>query len=83
MIQLRDKENGNVLGTITAAQLQFLIDQFEEESREDRDYYLNRDTLDLLEKAGADAHLMALLRNAIGDREEMEIQWSRSWSTAR
>ena len=78
MIHLHDKENGKALGTITDAQLQFLIAQLEEESRADQDYYINRDTLNLLEQAGAEAGLLALLRAAMGDREDMEIRWSRS-----
>jgi len=78
MIQLSDKETGKALGEITDAQLQFLIAQLEEESRSDQDYYINRDTLDLVQRSGADTGLLALLRAALGDREEMEIRWSRS-----
>ncbi|MGH8770331.1 MAG: hypothetical protein ACREV2_04005 [Burkholderiales bacterium] len=78
MVQLYDKDTGAAVGTITEAQLQFLIDQLEEESREDTDYYLNRATLDILEEAGADRALMLVLHQALGDREEMEIRWSRS-----
>ena len=77
MIQLQDKESGKALGTITEAQLQFLVGHMEEESRGDQDYYINRDTLDLLEKAGADDELLTLLRAAMGDRQEMEVSWSK------
>ena len=77
MIQLRDKETGEALGEITEEQLQFLIDQLEEESETDTDYYLNRATLDLLKEKGADAALLELLDEALGDREDMEIEWSR------
>ena len=76
MIQLYDKETGKALGAITDAQLKFLVAQLEEEGRKDRDYYINRDTLDGFERAGADAALMALLRGAMGERDEMEIRWS-------
>ena len=78
MIQLYDKETGASLGAITEEQLQFLADQLEEESPEDRDYYINEPTLDAFEEAGADAALVALLRKALGEREEMEIRWARS-----
>lgn len=78
MIQLRDKQTGADLGEITEDQLQFLIDQLEEESEEDTDYYLNRATLDLLKEKGLDAALGKLLEDALGDREEMDIEWSRS-----
>lgn len=78
MIKLHDKETGGFLGTITEAQLQFLIDQLEEESAEDSDYYINQATLDLFEQSGAAADLLALLRQALGTREDMEIAWSRA-----
>jgi processive 1,2-diacylglycerol beta-glucosyltransferase len=75
MIELRDKETGKSLGRITEDQLQFLIDQLEEESPEDTDYYINAATLDAFESAGADDALMSLLRRALGSREEMEVEW--------
>ncbi|MGH9870590.1 MAG: galactosyldiacylglycerol synthase [Candidatus Polarisedimenticolia bacterium] len=77
MIQLVDRESGAPIGTITEQQLQFLVDHLEEESEEDADYYINRDTLDVLEEEGADEALMALLRRALGSRQEMEIQYTR------
>ena len=77
MIQLHDKETGKALGSITEAQLQFLKDRLEEESARDQDYYLNADTIDMFERDGADATLVALLRGAMGDRQEMEIRWSK------
>lgn len=78
MIQLHDKETGVFVGTITEAQLQFLIDQLEEESTDDTDYYIDQATLDLFTEAGADAALLALLRQALGRRDGMEIVWSRT-----
>jgi processive 1,2-diacylglycerol beta-glucosyltransferase len=77
MIQLHDKDSGARIGTITEAQLQFLIDQLEEETRDDQDYYINDTTLDLFEQQGADKALVALLRKALAGRNEMEIRWSR------
>ena len=77
MIQLHEKETGVFLGTITNAQLQFLIDQLEEESTDDTDYYIDLATLDLFEEVGAEADLLALLRQALGTREGIEIVWSR------
>jgi hypothetical protein len=78
MIQLHDRETGVFLGTITAAQLQFLIDQLEEESIDDTDYYIDQATLELFEEVGAEADLLALLRQALGTRESIEIVWSRA-----
>jgi hypothetical protein len=78
MIQLHEKETGVLVGTITEAQLQFLIDQLEEESADDTDYYIDQATLDLFEEVGAEADLLALLRQALGTREGIEIVWSRA-----
>jgi processive 1,2-diacylglycerol beta-glucosyltransferase len=77
MIELRDKETKQSLGTITEEQLQFLNSQLEEESETDHDYYINLDTLDLFQEKQIDPQLLDLLRRALGDREEMEIEWSR------
>jgi processive 1,2-diacylglycerol beta-glucosyltransferase len=77
MIELRDAESGAVLGSVTEAQLRFLADQLEEESLTDRDYYVDAATVEMLEDAGADAGLLALLRTALGNREGIEVRWSR------
>jgi len=77
MIELRDKKTGAFLGTISEAQLQFLIDQLEEEDIQDQDYYINVATLDMFEQAGGDPELLALLRQSLGTREDMDIVWSR------
>jgi len=77
MIELRDKETGRSLGSITEDQLQFLVDQLEEESSTDTDYYLNATTLDMFVDNGIDPQLLALLRGALGNREDMEIEWTR------
>lgn len=78
MIEVYDNEVGVLIGTITEEQLQFLIDELEETSTTDQDYYLDEGTLDMLEEAGADDELMELLRGALGDREETEIRWERA-----
>lgn len=77
MIKLYDAETNTLLGEITEEQFQFLADHLEEESLEDTDYYLNQVTLAMLEQAGGDRHLITLLRQALGNREEMDIRWSR------
>ena len=76
MIRVYDNEMGALVGTITEEQLQFLIDQLEETSISDQDYYLDENTLAVLEGAGAEASLMDLLRSALGDRSDCEIRWS-------
>jgi hypothetical protein len=77
MIRLRNKETGSELGSITEEDLQFLIDNLEEEWEEDQDYYLNRQTLEMLESRGASTSLVQLLGGAMGDRDDVEVEWSR------
>jgi len=77
MTQLYDAESGKLIGTIGVAELQLLIDQLEEESLEDQDYYIDRATLAWFEEKGADSALITLLREALGDRQGMEIRWEK------
>lgn len=77
MIKLFDAATNRELGTLTEPQLQFMKSQLEEESTDDQDYYINATTIDLFENAGADAALVELLRRGLGDREEMDVRWSR------
>jgi len=76
MITVKDKDNGKTLGTLTEDQLKFLQDQLEEEFEADADYYINTDTVDSFAETGADPELIDKLRQWLGTREEMEIQWS-------
>jgi len=75
MATLRIKET-NVEHPITDEQLQFLIDHLEEESYDDQDYYLNQATIDMLARQGADPALVTLLREAVGDREGIDVVWT-------
>jgi processive 1,2-diacylglycerol beta-glucosyltransferase len=77
MIQLYDAEEGSPIGAISDAQLQRLVDSLEEESATDQDYYLTSATIDLLEEDGADPELVRILREALGEREGMDIRWAR------
>jgi len=72
-IRLYDPSTGECIGEITEEQLNALIEAFEEESLEDRDYYVHRATLPLIK----DPQLVALLEKALGEREEMDIKWER------
>jgi hypothetical protein len=76
MVYLFDKESGELIGQITTEQLQFLIDQLEEESLEDRDYSITRMEIDYFESQGASPELISLLRKALGGKDEVIVQWS-------
>jgi hypothetical protein len=78
MIRLHDAERNTLIGTITEDQLQFLVDELEEDSAEDRDYYVSADTIDMLEEDGGDSQLVSLLRGALAGREGLDVRWSRA-----
>lgn len=75
MITLIDMQDNSKIGEITQTQLDYLISQMEEESATDRDYYVSVDTLDYFTREGVDPTLITLLRNALGDRNDMDIRW--------
>jgi hypothetical protein len=77
MIELRDKDTDALLGSITEAQLKFMIDQLEEEDSQDTDYYINQATVDMFEDRGADPQLIDILRKALMSRKDLEVRWSR------
>ncbi len=75
MPRLYIEETNELLGEISDAELQTMFDNLEEESREDVDYYITLDTVDLLESRGADAKLVAILRKAVGTKDGVDIRW--------
>jgi hypothetical protein len=77
MITLSLKDSGAFLGAIVEADLRLLIDQLEEETEEDTDYYVTPLTIDLLERGGASASLIRLLREAVGSSEGVDVAWKR------
>jgi hypothetical protein len=68
-------DTGDSIGEISDKQLAFLVEQLEEEHDEDQDYFVDRETLELLSDNGADPELVALLEKAIGDDDSMDIAW--------
>lgn len=63
-----------VVGTITENQLDFLIDNLEEDLEEDEEYLLNSGTLNFLKDQKADKNLIALLEKALsGTRDGIDI----------
>lgn len=75
MIELYNDKTGDRIGEISAKQLQFLIDYLEEESRQDKDYAITALTLDYFISLGVDQELLILLRQAMGEKEELIIRW--------
>jgi hypothetical protein len=77
MIDLYDSASNSLIGSITDAELKFLADALEEESREDQDYYISPDTIAVLADGEATDHLIGLLRSAVGTSEGVDIRWQR------
>jgi len=77
MINLREKGTDRPLGTISEAQLKFLVDQLEEEWVEDRDYAITTMLVDYFVAQGAEPGLVTVLKDALAGRDEVEIVWSR------
>lgn len=78
MIDLYDTATNVLVGSITEAELQHLVDTLEVESLEDKDYYIEKGTIDLLADDGrATDHLLKVLRDALGSAEGIELRWER------
>ena len=77
MIDFYDKATDRLIGSITDADLQVLVDALEEESRDDRDYYIDAATIDIVADGKASNHLVTLLRAALGPKDGVDIRWQR------
>jgi hypothetical protein len=77
MPALREKDSGRLIGRISDEDVQFLIDELEEESSDDRDYFIDEETVQMLEDDGGSELLISLLRSAVADQSEgLEVEWT-------
>jgi hypothetical protein len=65
-----DTYEREILGTIDEKQLDFLMENLEEEFDEDEEYFLMPDTIDYLKEQGADSNLLAMLENALAGTQD-------------
>ncbi len=77
MINLYHLLTDALIGTISDEDLRFLQADLEEESLEDTEYYINQATVDWLESEGASPAMVSMLRQALGDQEDMDIRWEQ------
>lgn len=77
MVRLYDKATVRYLGEVTEEELQFLIDNLEEESLTDVDYYINETVLESLKEKGMSESLVKVIQSAMGDKGEAEIRYER------
>ena len=68
-------DTGDEIGKATDAQVKFLVEQLEEENDDDTEYFIDRETLELLSDNGADPELLVILEKGLGDDDEMDIAW--------
>jgi hypothetical protein len=77
VIKLYNKDNKSFIGAITEEDLKLLESILVEESDSDTDYFINPDTVGLIEDSKASPELVTLLRSAIGQTDGIEISWKR------
>ena len=77
MVKIFNKDTGEFIGNITETQLQFLIDNLEEEAEDDVDYYINIPTIESFTEKGAEPELIEVLKKGLGNKEDMEIRYEK------
>ena len=82
MYDLFLKSDGRPLGQVSDEEMQFLIDNLEEESLTDDDYTITRLTVEYLRGNGMGAHLASLLDSALGTADEVEVVYKQRGENA-
>jgi hypothetical protein len=77
MIDLYNASTNELIGSITEADLQVLVDGLEEESLQDKDYFVDEATIEVIADGRATDHLVGLLRRAVGSGDGVDIRWQR------
>ena len=77
MPRLYNKQTNALLGNVSETDIDCLVDVLEEEDSKDVDYFIDLDTVDILEDNGASAELVKLLRAAIGAAEGVDVRWEK------
>jgi hypothetical protein len=77
MPRLYNKQTNALLGNVSDSDIDCLVDVLEEEDSTDVDYFIDLDTVDILEDNGASAEMVKLLRAAIGAAEGVDIRWEK------
>src|SRR4026209_1823616 len=77
MIDLYDNATNQLIGSITEADLQVLVDALEEESLDAHDYYIPAATIDVIADGRATEHLVKVLRTALGSKDGVDVRWQR------
>ncbi len=75
MIRLVDKTTGKIFGEVAEADVEVMRRALEEEGSTDQDYYINKETLELLIEGGLSAEAQALIRRGLEGSGEFDIGW--------
>ena len=75
MYRIFNVDTDEEIGVITEEQIQFIIDNLEEEGFEDQDYYIDRSTLSFFEETGCDSELLELLGYALDEQKGINIRY--------
>lgn len=75
MYRLINIEHGDEIGILTEDQVQFLIDNLEEEGVEDQDYYIDPDALSFLAENACDEELLTMLTEALEGRVNIDVRY--------
>jgi hypothetical protein len=65
-----DTYKREAVGAITEKQLDFLVENFDDEFDEDEEYYLSPETMDFLKEQGADGELLSILEKALAGTQD-------------
>jgi hypothetical protein len=77
MIDLYNVSTNQLIGSITEADLQVLVDALEEESAEDQDYYIDAETLVVIADGRDSTLLVVLLRSGLVSSDGVVMRWLR------
>ena len=76
MPKLFTTEDKKLICELTEEQLEFLREVLVDEDSQDREYFVDKDTLEMLKDEGCDAALLGALETALGDKEGIDVGWS-------
>lgn len=76
MPRLYLSQEKRVICEVSEEQLEFLRERLVQEGVEDVEYFVDQDTLDMLQDEGCDEALLGALREALGDSEGIEVGWA-------
>ncbi len=69
-------EGKQTICDISKEQLTLLRELLVDEDSQDREYFIDKDTLEMLKDEGCDEALLGALQTALGDKDGIDVSWS-------